>query len=333
MREERGCLYFCCAEEDSGYAIRFLHRQQGEKDLSGREKRQLAAMEKRMEESWIYLAPAVIYAVANQRSCEAWICRVEEERRREWYIKGLAWMRRYPSFLERFGWRNRKNAIVAAGILETADEGDTDGGKEALCDLLRCGWRFLWERIRHSGYLDAEGWQEMTEPWQDSESMCGGMAGVLLLMAVLLEKPVYDRDQLWCDWQRLQRFCRECLQAPKPVAAPEREDIHTEEEKFEWLFRHFKNPQRLCYIREKERFDSEWQDQITRVMRMAGLSISACETVTLSYREVKLLLRELEGRLSPQKYMTFLTVYTLAKELAQAGRAAAALDMPVLQKR
>ncbi len=311
------------------YAIRFLRRQQGAEGLSALECRQLQDMERRMEESWIYLAPAVIYAVANQKSCEAWTQRAGEGRRQEWYRKGLAWMRRYPAFLERFGWKNRKHAIMAAGILSAVETDGTERACEDLCSLLRCGWRLLWERIRHSGYLDGESWEEMMEPWEDSASMCGGMAGVLLLMAMLLEKPVYDRDRLWQDWQRLQGFCRECLRGPGPVVLPDRKDIHTEEEKFEWLFRHFKNPQRLCCIREKERFDSEWQEQIVRVMRMAGLSISFCETVTLSYREVRLLLREMEGRYSPQKYITFLAVYTLAKELAAAGRAAAALDMPV----
>lgn len=311
------------------YAIRFLRRQQGAGRLSVPEMRLLKIMEGRMEESWIYLAPAVIYAVANQRGCEVWMQRAGEGSRREWYLKGLMWMRRYPAFLERFGWKKRKHAIMAAGVLSAVETEGPERAREDLGSLLRSGWRFLWERIRHSGYLDGESWYEMMEPWQDSACMCGGMAGILLLMAMLLNKPVYDRDQLWQDWQKLQRFCRECLCAPGPVAIPEKKDIHTEEEKFEWLFQHFKNPQRLCYIREKERFDSEWQDQITRVMRMAGLSLSSCETVTLSCREVKLLLREMEGRYSPQKYITFLAVYTLAKELAAAGRAAAALDIPV----
>lgn len=328
MRDERKSLYFCSAEKDSCYELEALRRKRALKELSEGQLRQLSMMEKRMEESRIYLTPAVIYAAANQKSCESWLKKAQEKQRREWYESGVAWMRRCPAFLERFGWKERKSAVMTAGILARTESGGADA-KEALCELLCCGWKFLWERIRHSGCLDAESWREMLEPWQDSAGMSCGMAGVLLLMAALLEKPVYDRDQLWRDFQRLRAFSLSCFQKPEPAFTGRGEFSEEEKEKLEWLLEHFKNPQRICYVQEKGRFDSEWQEQLFRVMRMAGLSASVCESVTLSCREVRMLLGELEGRMSPQKYMTFLALYSVSKELAQAGRVAAAVDTPL----
>lgn len=328
MREGKGLLYFCSAEEDSLYAIRFLYRQKAERGLSDWEERQLAMMDRRLQEARIYLVPAVVYATANQRGCETWLQRAQECQKKEWYESGIAWMRRCPGFLERFGWRERKSAVMAAGILSEVENGDGKEARETLCRFLCSGFRILWEQISHSGYLDAESWRDMGKPWQDSDSMSNGICGVLLLMANLLGKPIYERDQLTRDFYRLRTFTAYCLR--KPVSeAEEWEEVSDEEEyKLEWLMHHFKNPQRLCYLQEKGRFDSEWQGQLFKVMRMAGLPVSACETVSLSGQEVRMLLGELEGRLSPQKYMTFLALYTLAKELAQAGRAAAALDLP-----
>lgn len=325
MREGKNILYFCSAEQDSLYEMEALRKQKALKGLSEEKMRRLCMMEKRLEESRIYLAPAVIYAAANQKSCESWLKKAQEKQRQEWYESGVAWMRRCPAFLERFGWKERKGAVMTAGILARAESGNRDA-QEALRDLLCCGWKFLWERIRHSGCLDAESWRDMLEPWQDSAYMSCGMAGVLLLMAASLEKPVYDRDQLWRDFQRLRAFCLSCLRKPEPAFTRRGEFSEEEKEKLEWLLEHFKNPQRLCSVQEKGRFDSEWQEQLFRVMRMAGLSASVCETVTLSCREVRMLLGELEGRMSPQKYMTFLALYSVSRELAQAGRAAAAAD-------
>lgn len=326
MREGKKYLYFCCAEKDSLYVLDSLRKQKA--TLSKREARRLAFMEKRVEESRIYLTPAVVYAAANQKNCEAWMKKVDESVQKEWYADGVAWLRRCPAFLERFGWKERKNAVMAAGILARTESGKAENAQETLCGLLCSGWKFLWERIRHSGCLDAESWKEMLEPWQDSAGMSCGMAGVLLLMAALLEKPVYDRDQLWRDFQRLRAFSLNCLKRPEPELVKREEPSEAENEKLEWLLEHFKNPQKLCYIQEKRRFDSEWQEQLFRVMRMAGLSASVCETASLSCREVRMLLGELEGRMSPQKYMTFLALYTVSKELARAGRAAAAVEAP-----
>lgn len=327
MRDGKKGLYFCCTEQDSLYAMEVLRKKKALKGLSEGEARQLACMERRMEEGRIYLTPAVIYAVANQKSCESWMKRAQEKQRQDWYAGGVAWMRRCPSFLERFGWKERKNAVMAAGILALAESGRSEDAQQALSDLLCCGWKFLWERIRHSGCLDAESWRDMLEPWLDSSYMSCGMAGVLLLMAALLEKPVYDRDQLWRDFQKLRAFSLSCMRKPEMDFTKRGELTEEENEKLEWLLEHFKNPQRLCYVQEKGRFESEWQEQLFRVMRMAGLSASVCETAALTCREVRMLLGELEGRMSPQKYMTFLALYTVSKELAQAGRAAAAADV------
>lgn len=333
MREGKKCLYFCSTEPDSLYMLEALRKKRAAGGLSEGEKGQLSIMEKRVEEGQIYLTPAVIYAVANQKSSAGWMKKAPEKQRREWYESGVAWMRRCPAFPERFGWKERKNAFMAAGILAQVESGKADA-KETLRELLCCNWKFLWERIRHSGCLDANSWRDMLEPWRDSACMSCGMAGVLLLTAVLLEKPVYDRDQLWRDFQRLRAFSLGCLRKPEQDFVKRGELSNEENEKLEWLLEHFKNPQRLCYVQEKGRFESEWQEQLFRVMRMAGLSASVCETVTLSCREVRMLLGELEGRMSPQKYMTFLALYSVSKELAQAGRVAAAAEaLPVGARR
>lgn len=328
MRKGKNCLYFCSAEKDSLYAMQRLKKQKASNGLSEWEARQLSLMEKRVEEGNIYLMPAVVYAAANQKSCESWMGKAEEKQRQEWYLSGVAWLRRCPAFLERFGWKERKNAIMAAGILSAAESGAAECARETMSKLLGCGWKFLWERIRQSDCLDAKAWKEMLEPWRDSVNMSCAMSGVLLLMATLQEKPVHDRDQLWRDLQRLRMFCLSCMKKPEPYTAKAEAFSAAENEKLEWLLEHFKNPQKLCCVQEKGRFDSEWQEQLFRVMKMAGLPASACETVTLSCSEVRMLLGELEGRMSPQKYMTFLALYTVSKELAQAGRAAAAADMP-----
>lgn len=328
MHENRELLYFCCAEEDSIYALEQLRRQKEKGGLTGREERRLFLMEKRLEESRIYLAPAVIYAAANQKSCESWMKKADEGTQREWYLSGVAWMRRSPAFLERFGWKERRNAIMTAGIVARAENGALEEARDELAGLMKNGWKFLWERLGHSGCLDAVSFREMMEPWQESECMRSGMAGVLLLMTVLLRKPVYDRDRLWRDWRKLRDFCAECLKRPRCGRDRLPEELFGDDKKLEWLMEHFKNPQKLCYVREKGRIDNEWRDQLFRIMHLAGLPASACETISLSCKEVRLLLGELEGRLSAQKYMTFLALYTVAKQLAEAGRAAAALDVP-----
>ena len=110
-------MRFSCAEEDSLYAIRRLRERREKGLLSEGEKRQLFYMEKREKEGEIDLMPAVIYAVANQRTCCAYLNRVPKGKQEEWYAAGVAWMRQNPAFLEKFGWKERKSAVLAAGLL------------------------------------------------------------------------------------------------------------------------------------------------------------------------------------------------------------------------
>lgn len=327
MAEERGRLYFCSAEEDSLYAIGQLEKLRESGSLSEREARQLSFMKRRAAEGMIYLTPAVIYAVANQKNCMEWMQRAGEERRQGWYQRGVAWMKRYPAFLERFGWKERKNAILAAGILDRAEDGEDDRGWEPVRGMLRGGWRFLWKRMKNSAQLDDDMWQEMMDPWKDSACMSCGMAGVILLMASLLEKPVRDRDQLWRSLQKLRDFSQDCLKAPKARESCGEVFPFSEDERMAWLLNRFRNPQRPAYIKEKARLGSEWLEQLYRIMELAGLPASACETMTISCREVQLLLDAMEDKMTERQYMTFLMLYAVSRELAQAGRAAAALEI------
>lgn len=325
MGEGKRLLYFCGAEEDSLYTMGLLQQRKRDDSLSEREERLLSFMEKRAEESRIYLAPAVIYAAANQKSCGNWLNKAGEERQKEWYQRGVAWMRRYPAFLETFGWKERRKAILAAGILAQAESGK-EKEWDPVCCLLRSGWKLLWEKMEFARALDAQGWKEAMVPWRDSQGMSCAMAGILLLMAALLKKPVYDRDQLWRDLQRLREFSIRSLERPQVSKVNRGGFPFTEDDRMDWLIAHFKNPQRLSYVKEKGRIDSEWLNQLFQIMRMAGLPVSACETLTLSGREVRQILEMMDGRMSAKNYMTFLALYTVAKELAEAGRAAAAAE-------
>lgn len=323
MSERKGCLYFCCAEEDSLYAIENLRQQKAAGELSEWGLRQLELMERRMAESCIDLIPAIIFASANQAGCREWIKKAGEEQQREWYRCGIAWMRRYPAFLEKFGWKERKNAILTAGILVRAEEGSWEGARQ----LMQGGWRFLWERMKQQKYLGIDSWKEMIAPWRDSYCMRCGMAGVLLFMAALLKKPVRDRDQLWHDLQRLRDFSKSSLEKPEPMKQEE-QDPFADNNRMDWLLTHFRNPQRLSYVREKGRIDSEWMEQVFKIMQLAGLPVSACETMSLSRQEVQQILDTIEGKPTAKTYMTFLVLYTLSKELAQLGRIAAAQEIP-----
>ena len=53
----------------------------------------------------------------------------------------------------------------------------------------------------------------------------------------------------------------------------------------------------------------------------------ACESMCLSGEEVLEILDEMEGKLTECQYMTFMTLYSVSKELAAAGNAAAPLDI------
>lgn len=327
MREGKKRLYFCCAEEDSLYAIDCLRKEKKRTGLTGLEQRQLKFMEYRAAESCIYLAPAVIFAAANQESCAAWLLGSPQASRDGWYQRGIVWMKRHPAFLEKFGWKERRCAILAAGVLEQAESTDEPQDWNRVCQMLAGGWELLWGRMKRAQCLDAAGWKEMISPWKDSVCMSSGMAGVLLCMAILLEKPVLDRDQLWRPVQKLRGFTEDCLKASKIADKPTEDYSYEGNEKMIWLLAHFKNPQKPAYIREKARIGSEWLDRLFAITTLAGLPVSACETMTISFGEVQKLLELMEEeRMSERQYMTFLMLYAISKELACAGRAVT--DMP-----
>lgn len=327
MTEESCIFYFNSAEEDSLYAMCYLRREKGMGKLSEIESRQLAFMEKREKEGRIYLTPAVIYAAANQQSCKRWFQSVETAQQKKWYDQGVEWMRCHPAFLEKFGWKERKSALIAAGIMAGAEAGPSANTVDQIRRMMKNGWKFLWERMKKIPALDARTWEEMRAPWKDSAYMGCAMAGVILLMAALHGKSVRERDRMWRDMQRLQAFTKTCLRPPASKDLPGA-CYCEEDERMTWLMAHFKNPQRPAYIREKGRISSDWLDQLYQVMAVAGLPASACETMTLSSQEVEVLLEIMEDKMTERQYMTFLMLYAVARELAQAGRAAAATDMP-----
>lgn len=327
--QNREIMRFSCTEEDSLYAIRRLREKEEKGQLSKSEERQLFYMENRAREGEIDLMPAVVYAAANQRTCCAYLNRAPKERQQEWYAEGIAWMRKNPAFLEKFGWKERKNAVLSAGLLSLAVRQAQEGkAAQELEDFLSAGWRLMWERMGQIRQLDAAEWEEMMAPWKDSCYMSSGVAAVLLLMAALKNRPVLDRDQLWHSLQKLGKFSRECFLPGPPCPSCEEDFPFEKEERLEWLLSRFSNPQKPAYIREKTRISSEWLERLYRVMSLAGLPASACETMHLSCREVRRLLELMEEKPSERQYMTFLMLYAVARELAQAGRVAAALEAP-----
>lgn len=324
MGEKKDCFRFCSAQQDSFYAIELLRCRRKEGALSKQEERQLRFMEKRAEESNIYLSPAVIYAAANQKSCGTWLTKQPREEQEKWYVQGVAWMKRYPAFLEKFGWKERRLAILAAGILSIAEGQEAEKGQENVRAMLQGGWNLLWRRVNQGQYLTAPDWDEMKGPWKESEWMDSAMSGVILLMAVLQGKSVRDLDRIWRSLQKLRAFTISCLSAPQ-TAGPKSDDIiFDSDKKINWLMKHFKNPQRPAYIREKDRISSEWLDRLFKVMEIAGLPPCTCETMALSCREVHMILEAMEDKMTERQYMTFLMLYAVSRELAQAGRAAAA---------
>lgn len=99
-----------------------------------------------------------------------------------------------------------------------------------------------------------------------------------------------------------------------------------ESEKMGWLFQKFRNPERPAYIHEKGRISSEWLEQLHQIMELAGLPAGTFEAVSLSAQEVNGLVNLMGEKLTARQYMTFLMLYSVSRELAQAGRTAAALQ-------
>ncbi len=322
MSENAQVFYFVCSEKDSLYTLEYMRDLRGGRRLSEVERRQLACMERREEEGRIYLIPAAVYAAANQEKGGRWLKGADEKLREKWYEQGVAWMRRHPAFLEKFGWKERRSAIYAAGILSRAEEDPSPGNFHQVRRLLNGTWRYAADRIKSVPYLDAAVWNELRAPWGDSGCMSSAMSGVLLLMAALQDRAVYDRDQLWPKLRRLRDFTARCLEAPERAAGARTEDAVQEEERLEWLSAHFINPQHPAYIREKGRLGSEWLEQLYQVMDIAGLPLSACETMRLSRGEMLRLLDAMQDGLKERQYMTFLVLYAVSRELVSVGRAA-----------
>ena len=141
MKNRRGeYLYFCSAEQDSLYALTLFRKKEKQGTLNVQETGLLLCMEQRAEDSWIYLMPAAVYAAANQKGARSWMNRQKQEKIDLWNEKGIAWMRRYPVFLEQFGWKQRRYAILAAGIFEQLEEESMDEfekGKNQVCHFLQ----------------------------------------------------------------------------------------------------------------------------------------------------------------------------------------------------
>ena len=308
MKNRRGkYLYFCSAEQDSLYALTLFREKEKQGTLNVQETGLLLCMEQRAEDSWIYLMPAAVYAAANQKGARSWMNRQKQEKIDLWNEKGIAWMRRYPVFLEQFGWKQQ-------------------------CDR-----------------LSVQEWKEMKAPWKDSVRMDCAMSGILLLMAQLLKKELEERDRLCVGFMKLQQFTQESLRTNgiaakqsakasgvEPVDACGTEirsvGVDTnptalvETEKMGWLFQKFRNPERPAYIHEKGRISSEWLEQLHQIMELAGLPAGTFEAVSLSVQEVNGLVNLMGEKLTARQYMTFLMLYSVSRELAQAGRTAAALQ-------
>lgn len=63
-----------------------------------------------------------------------------------------------------------------------------------------------------------------------------------------------------------------------------------------------------------------------QIMELAGLPAGTFEAVSLSAQEVNGLVNLMGEKLTARQYMTFLMLYSVSRELAQAGRTAAALQ-------
>ena len=215
MKNRRGkYLYFCSAEQDSLYALTLFREKEKQGTLNVQETGLLLCMEQRAEDSWIYLMPAAVYAAANQKGARSWLNRHKQEKIDLWNEKGIAWMRRYPVFLEQFGWKQRRYAILAAGIFEQLEEESMDEfekGKNQVCHFLQGSWGFLWKRMQQCDRLSVQEWKEMKAPWKDSVRMDCAMSGILLLMAQLLKKELEERDRLCVGFMKLQQFTQESL--------------------------------------------------------------------------------------------------------------------------
>lgn len=326
---------FCAMQPESLVVLRGLQDKKEKNQISKREERQLFFLQQRQEESRIWLMPALIFAAANQTSCRDYFLRAPLEQKQGWHRLGVTWLRQYPAFINRIGWQERQQAVLAAGFFAAAKE----ESKESAADLRRffseC-WSFLWSRIKQEEILGVAAWEELLMPWEDSLAMESAMAAVFLTMASLQRKPVRDIDQIWRSLRRLKVFSEDCIRKPEnfrkhqnlavregAAVWPSNAQTESGQERLEWLFAHFKNPQKLAYLKEKGRITSEWMDTLFSVMEKAGLPRSACESMQIGGDEVMKLLDCFTDRASERQYITFLLLYTVSRELVKAGQQAA----------
>ena len=335
MSDKRTVFEFCAMQPESLVVLRALQEKKEKGELNKREERQLHFLKERQEEGQVWLRPALVFAAANQNGSRDFFIRANQDQKDSWKEVGTAWMRRYPAFLNRVGWQERQLAIHAAGFFVSAQ----DDSRESVALLRRYfaeSWSFLWSRIKQAETLGVSEWEELLLPWEDSPVMECAMAAVFLCMANLQKKTVVDIDQIWRLLRRLKMFTEQCIKrqdgTKKQRCMAVREDNGVwnkgetntvQKERLEWLFAHFKNPQRLAYLKEKGRISSEWMETLFNVMEKAGLPRSACESMQIGGEEVIRLLDCFTERASERQYITFLLLYTVSRELVKAGQMAA----------
>ena len=175
-------------------------------------------------------------------------------------------------------------------------------------------------------------------PWEDSEAMTCAMSAVYLYITLLQKKTLTDTDRIWRYLRRLKVFSDSSIRKDSAAdkrmlsAVSERKMVWGQEaeknaeqirnEKMEWLFAKFKNPQKPAYLKEKRRITSEWTDTLFCVMEKAGLPRSACESMQIGKEEVMQILDCFPERMSERQYITFLLLYSVSRELVNAGQAA-----------
>lgn len=311
----------------------------------------LLCMEQRAEDSWIYLMPAVVYAAANQKGARSWMNRQKQEKIDLWNEKGIAWMRRYPVF-----WSSLDGNNGATRFWQ----------REFLSSWKRNPWTSLKkEKIRFAIFtgklgISLEAYAAVRQAecagMERNESAVEGFCADGLrdvrhpfIDGTASEKELEERDRLCVGFMKLQQFTQESLRT-NGIAAKQSAKVSgaepvdacgteirsvgvgtnptalVESEKMGWLFQKFRNPERPAYIHEKGRISSEWLEQLHQIMELAGLPAGTFEAVSLSVQEVNGLVNLMGEKLTARQYMTFLMLYSVSRELAQAGRMAAALQ-------
>lgn len=176
------------------------------------------------------------------------------------------------------------------------------------------------------------------------------MSGILLLMAQLLKKELEERDRLCVGFMKLQQFTQESLRTngiaakqPAKVSGAEPVDACGTEIRSVGVgtnptgacrnrkdgmgcSRNFAIRSALLISMKKGGFPVNGWNSWHQIMELAGLPAGTFEAVSLSVQEVNGLVNLMGEKLTARQYMTFLMLYSVSRELAQAGRTAAALQ-------